>query len=124
MMPVYQGVPRQYGYGLGSIFRTALRTAIPFVKPIAGRAFQTLKREGLKQGIKFAKDVLHNNMSPKDAFKTRGKRLLGAVAQSATGTKGGKKRKRSQSVPRSQARRTSHKRALPKRSSRTVDIFD
>ena len=33
--PVYRGVSRQYGNGLGSIFKAALRTVIPILKPVA-----------------------------------------------------------------------------------------
>ena len=32
--PVYRGVSRQYGNGLGSIFKAALRTVIPILKPV------------------------------------------------------------------------------------------
>ena len=33
--PVYRGISRQNGNGLGSIFKAALRTVIPILKPIA-----------------------------------------------------------------------------------------
>ena len=41
--PVYRGVSRQYGNGLGSIFKAALRTVIPILKPVAKASLK--KRE-------------------------------------------------------------------------------
>ena len=36
MLPVYRGVKHQYGYGLGSIFKIALKikTVTPLIKPL------------------------------------------------------------------------------------------
>ena len=34
MIPVYRGVKHQYGYGLGSLFKSALRTVTPLLKPL------------------------------------------------------------------------------------------
>ena len=41
--PVYRGVSRQYGNGLGSIFKAALRTVIPILKTCRKSKFK--KRE-------------------------------------------------------------------------------
>ena len=35
ILPVYRGVKHQYGYGLGSIFKTALKTVTPLIKPLS-----------------------------------------------------------------------------------------
>ena len=52
MLPVYRGVKHQYGYGLGSIFKTALKTVTPLIKPLVKSGFNAIKKEGLKQGIR------------------------------------------------------------------------
>ena len=41
--PVYRGVSRQYGNGLGSIFKAALRTVVPFLKPQQKLEFRVQK---------------------------------------------------------------------------------
>ena len=45
MLPVYRGVKHQYGYGLGSIFKTALKTVTPLIKPLVKSAFNAIKKE-------------------------------------------------------------------------------
>ena len=45
MHPVYQGVPRQRGNGLGSIFKAAAKTVIPFLKPIVKSGLTNLKKQ-------------------------------------------------------------------------------
>ena len=42
--PVYRGVSRQYGNGLGSIFKAALRTVVPILKPLAKVGIQSAKK--------------------------------------------------------------------------------
>ena len=42
--PVYRGVSRQYGNGLGSIFKAALRTVALILKPLAKVGIQSAKR--------------------------------------------------------------------------------
>ena len=41
---VYRGVSRQYGHGLGSIFKAALRTVAPILKPKAKLGLQSAKK--------------------------------------------------------------------------------
>ena len=43
MIPVYQGVPRQQGYGLGSVFKSAMKTVTPFLKPVVESSLESLK---------------------------------------------------------------------------------
>ena len=57
MLPVYRGVKHQYGYGLGSIFKTALKTVTPLIKPLVKSGFNAMKKEGIKQGIRAAEDI-------------------------------------------------------------------
>ena len=46
--PVYKGLSRQYGYGLGSVFKSVMRTVIPFLKPIAKAGLKSVKEQGLE----------------------------------------------------------------------------
>ena len=41
---MYRGVSRQYGNGLGSIFKAALRTVIPILKHVAKASFKRMKK--------------------------------------------------------------------------------
>ena len=49
--PVYRGVSRQYGNGLGSIFKAALRTVIPILKPVAKASLTSKFREFMSPAI-------------------------------------------------------------------------
>jgi hypothetical protein len=71
-LPVYRGVPRQYGYGLGSIFRTIGRTVVPFLKPLA----KTVGKNLLKTGVNIASDVLDGQGTIKQSLFARGKQGL------------------------------------------------
>ena len=58
MLPVYRGVKHQHGYGLGSIFKTALKTVTPLIKPLVKSGFNAIKkkasnREYVQQNISF-----------------------------------------------------------------------
>ena len=44
MLPVYRGVKHQYGYGLGSLFKTALKTVTPLIKPLVKSGFNAIKK--------------------------------------------------------------------------------
>ena len=56
--PVYRGVSRQYGNGLGSIFKAALRTVIPILKPVAKASLKSVKKVAKDQGIQALKDIV------------------------------------------------------------------
>ena len=45
MLPVYRGVKHQYGNGLGSIFKTALKTVTPLIKPLVKSGFNAIKKK-------------------------------------------------------------------------------
>ena len=45
MLPVYRGVKHQYGYGLGSLFKTALKTVTPLIKPLVKSGFNAIKKK-------------------------------------------------------------------------------
>ena len=65
--PVYKGFSRQYGYGLGSIFKSAMRTVIPILKPIAKAGLKSVK----EQGLEAIKDVA-SGQNVKQVLKRRG----------------------------------------------------
>ena len=46
--PVYKGLSRQYGYGLGSNFKSVMRTVILILKPIAKAGLKSVKEQGLE----------------------------------------------------------------------------
>lgn len=66
--PVYRGLSRQYGYGLGSIFRSAMRTVIPILKPVAKAGLESVK----EQGLAAIKDIA-SGKNVKEVLKSRGK---------------------------------------------------
>ena len=76
MIPVYQGVPRQQGYGLGSVFKSAMKTATPFLKPVVKSSLESLKNQTLKQGVAAARDIFIKGKRPRQVIKTRGKQAL------------------------------------------------
>ena len=65
--PVYKGLSRQYGYGLGSIFKSAMRTAIPILKPIAKAGLKSVR----EQGLEAIKDIA-SGQNVKQVLKRRG----------------------------------------------------
>lgn len=83
MYPVYRGVPRQYGQGLGSIFKSAAKMAIPLLSPILKSTVNTLKKEGLKQGLAAVTDIMTLGKSPKQVLHTRGKQALKSLGKAA-----------------------------------------
>ena len=126
MLPVYRGVKHQYGYGLGSIFKTALKTVIPLIKPLVKSEFNAIKKEGLKQGIRAAEDILLRGKNPKKVAISRGKqsiRDLGQQLKSETGINKRKSGKNPHSSFRSRSGKIISKRKKHGRS-RVLDIFE
>lgn len=80
--PVYRGQSRQYGYGLGSIFKTALRMIVPLLKPVAKAGLQSVKQVAKDQGIHALRDIVAGN-NVKQVLKSRGKTALKSFGQSA-----------------------------------------
>ena len=102
--PVYRGVSRQYGNGLGSIFKAALRTVIPILKPLAKVGIQSAKKVAKDQGVKALKDIVAGR-NFKQVLKQRGKSALKSFGQSsidqfAPGIKSTQKSKKPQSKSR------------------------
>ena len=96
MLPVYRGVKHQYGYGLGSIFKTALKTVTPLIKPLVKSGFNAIKKEGLKQGIRAAEDIFLRGKNPKKFAISRGKESIRDLAQQLKSVTGINKRKSSE----------------------------
>lgn len=100
--PVYRGVSRQYGNGLGSIFKAALRTVVPILKPLAKVGIQSAKKVAKDQGIKALKDIV-SGQNVKHVLKERGKSALKSFGQSSIdqlGIKSTQKSKKPQSKSR------------------------
>ena len=57
--PVYRGIPRQYGHGLDSILKTAIRTIVPILKPVAKAGLRSAKKVVKEQEI----SALHDTVS-------------------------------------------------------------
>ena len=102
--PVYRAVSRQYGNGLGSIFKAALRTVVPILKPLAKVGIQSAKKVAKDQGVKALKDIVAGR-NVKQVLKQRGKSALKSFGQSsidqfAPGIKSTQKSKKPQSKSR------------------------
>ena len=102
--PVYRSVSRQYGNGLGSIFKAALRTVVPILKPLAKVGIQSAKKVAKDQGVKALKDIVAGR-NVKQVLKQRGKSALKSFGQSsidqfAPGIKSTQKSKKPQSKSR------------------------
>ena len=82
ILPVYRGVKDQYGYGLGSIFKTALITVTPLIKTLVESRLNAVKKEGFKQGIRAEEDIfLRCKNPPKKVAISRGKQSIRDLAQ-------------------------------------------
>ena len=69
--PLYRGVSRQYGNGLGCIFKAALRTVLPILKPVAKASLKSMKKVAKDQGVQALKDIVGEDV--KKVLKQRKK---------------------------------------------------
>ena len=72
---VYRVIPRQYGNGLGSIFKAAMRTVIPILKPLAKAGKQSAKQVAKTHGVGAFRDIMAGQ-NVKPFSKHRGKRYF------------------------------------------------
>ena len=79
--PVYRGVSRQYGNGLGSIFKAAMKTVIPILKSVAKSSLKSMKKGAKDQGVQALKDIVGGE-NVKQVLKQRGKTALKSFGQS------------------------------------------
>ena len=56
--PVYRGVSRQYSNGLGSIFKAALITVIPILKPAAKASLKSMKKVAKDKKFQALKEIV------------------------------------------------------------------
>lgn len=104
----YSGSPTQKGHGLGAIFRSLARVALPLVK----RVGKKVAHEALTTGLSVGSDMLTGKKF-KDSLKSRGKETASRVLS-------GKGRKRKRGINK----RVNKKVIIQhKRKARTRDIF-
>ncbi|CAB3990567.1 uncharacterized transposon-derived [Paramuricea clavata] len=126
-MPVFRGSPWQVGYGLGGLFRTLARRAMPLIKTGA----KALGNIALKSGTDFVGDVL-TGRNVKEAAKARTVEAANVAKRKAMNklmgqTGSGKRAKRSRSAKRTTKKRkasasTARRRQTKKRKT-AQDIF-
>jgi hypothetical protein len=75
---VFRGAPLQRGHGLGGLFKTLLRVAVPvlrraapIVKRTAVRVGKAASKRAVKAGAKALEDVATNKSTLKEALKQR-----------------------------------------------------
>ena len=74
IFPMYRGLSRQYGNGLGSIFKAALRTVIPIIKPVAKASLKSMKNVVKDQEAQALKEIA-GGVNVKQVLKQREKQL-------------------------------------------------
>lgn len=96
-LPIFIGSKGQRGYGLGGIFSSIAKAAIPMLKSAAKSAGKTL----LKSGAEFASDVLQGRNVKEaakqraiNAGKTIGRDLLSSTVQHVSGSHPASNKKR------------------------------
>jgi hypothetical protein len=103
---------RQKGYGLGGIFGTLARYAVPVAKflwPHAKQAFQDI-----------AADVVHQKVPLRQAVKARGIGALKAIGKNIISGQTGSGSRRSTSKPKTIAKKKTTKNANRARSSKAT----
>ena len=125
-MPVFRGSPWQVGYGLGGLFRTLARKAMPLIKSGA----KALGNIALKSGTDFVGDVLAGR-NVKEAAKARTVEAANVAKRKAVNKlrsqTGSGKRKRSRSAKRTAKKRkastSTARRSQTKKRKTAQDIF-
>ena len=77
----YGSGSRQYGNGLGSIFKAAMRTVIPILKPMAKAGIQSAKHVATTHGVGALRDIMAGQ-NIKQVLKHRGKDALSSLGRS------------------------------------------
>ena len=92
MLPVYRGVKHQYSYGLGSIFKTALKTVTPLIKPLVKYGLNAVKKkESNKEYVQ--RKISSYVVKIKKVVISRGKQSIRDFAQKLKTVTGINKRK-------------------------------
>lgn len=121
MIPTYQGQPRQYGHGLGSMFKKAMKRIIPLLNPFVKSGVHTLKKEGLQQGRAAMQDILSGS-NPKKVIRKRGASVLKNVGESLLRAVASPKRRIKSKPAKKKPHSKLHRRRVKK--ARPLDIFD
>lgn len=99
----FKGARWQRGYGLGSIFRSLIRTAVPLFKSRVGKSI-------MKAGVGLAGDAIKGR-NMKQALRSRFTQGIGDAMNTGSGRKqrrGRRPLKRAQSGPKSKRPRKAH----------------
>ena len=87
---VFRGSPLQKGHGLGGLFKSLLRVAVPvirraapIVKKVAVRVGKSAVKRTAKAGTKVLKDVATNRTTLKEALKERAQEAALSAAMDA-----------------------------------------
>ena len=146
MYPVYRGVARQRGHGLGDMLKSAFRSVAPVLKPMVTRGLHALKDAALTQGKDFLHNVLVEKQNPKEAFLKAGKNVLLQTGKDILGKRStpinapnatesvipaslapqqgqGRKRRR-RKYPSSSLRTLRAKKTKKRKTVRDLDVFD
>ena len=86
-MPYFAGARVQQGYGLGNLFSSIAKSALPLVK----KGAKTLGKQVLQSGVDFASDILQSKnikQAAIDQAKAAGMNLLQAPQTKAKGGTG------------------------------------
>ena len=93
---VFRGAPLQRGHGLGGLFKTLFRVAVPVIrraapiaKKVAVRVAKSAAKRAAKAGTKVIQDVATNRTTFKEAVKERAQEAalnaaMDAINKSAT----------------------------------------
>ena len=111
-LPYFAGAQYQRGHGLGSLFGSLLRSAMPLIK----RGAVALGRGALKTGVRIAGDVLSGQN-----IKTAAKRRVTDAISSIRAPPGKRIKRTAAKATFTAVKRRRKKRTSPKR---TADIFD
>ena len=112
-LPYFAGAQYQRGHGLGSLFGSLLRSAMPLIK----RGAVALGKGALKTGVRIAGDVL-SGQNVKTAAK---RRVTDAVLSGIRGPPGKRIKRAAAKVTFTPVKRRRKKRTSKKRAA---DIFD
>ena len=127
-LPFYAGAQMQRGHGLGQLFGSLIRVAMPLVKRAAGpaiksivkRGARTLKRQALQTGMRLAKDVAQGKKMDQ-AVKRRLKQAGMEVVKTAVAKK--KSQPKRAPIKRRAPRKPASSRSTKRQKTSPRDIF-
>lgn len=135
MLPVYRGRGKQYGYGIGSIIKGVTKKTIPLLEPIGKNILNTLKQDGINEGIGAFTDIVKHGENVKQVVGDRGlqtikkisRNLLSGLDKSIQGRTIKKRSSKKKTIKSNGGRKKFHLKKIKRRSKvnkRSLDIFD